>query len=222
MKTTRRILTVLAVAGLFVAPPAALADRPEVSKSPPFWTFAAPPPAGQTKLLRTRYGLGAMFRTTGLTPGNVVTLWIMFFDNPEACAIPHACNPGDIGTPGVRFDFHYAGGRIVRRNRTTVIGFLPVGELSTSGWAEMAEIGQAPPFFVTPLTNPEGAQVTLAIHDHGPAQRGRTLYEQLTSYLGGCVLPFLGDPGGFAQSASDLPANPGECSTIQVAFHNPE
>ena len=76
--------------------------------------------------------------------------------------------------------------------------------------------------WVTPLTNPDGAQVTLAIHDHGPAQSGRTLYEQLTSYRGGCVLPFLGDFGGFAQSASDLPANPGECSTIQVAFHNPE
>ena len=222
MKTTLKILALLATAGLFVAPSAAMADRPAVSKSPPIWTFAAPPPAGQTRLLRTNHGLGAMFRTTGLTPGNVVTLWIMFFDNPEACTVPGACNPADdIGKPGVRFDFHYAGGRIVRRNWTTVFGFLPVGELSTSGWAEMAEIGAVPPFFVAPLTNPHGAQVTLAIHDHGPAQRGRTLYEQLTSYLGGCRLPFLGDAGGFAQSASDLPANAGDCSTIQMAFHNP-
>ena len=53
------------------------------------------------------------------------------------------------------------------------------------------------------------------------AQQGATLYEQLTSYLGGCVLPFLGDAAGFAQSPADLPANPGECSTIQLAFHNP-
>ncbi len=222
MKTIRRMLALIVTAGFFVGPTAAVAGGPAVSVSPPIWTFPAPPPEGKTKLLRTRYGLGAMFRTTGLTPGNVVTLWIMFFDNPEACTTPGACDPAvDIGKPGVRFDFHYAGGRIVRRARTTVLGFLPVGEMSTSGWAEMAEIGLAPPFFATPLTNPQGAQVPLAIHDHGPAQRGSTLYEQLTSYLGGCELPFLGDAGGFAQSAADLPANPGECSTIQLAFHNP-
>ena len=222
MKTTRITLTLLAIAIFVTAPTAGVAGGLEVSKSPPIWTFAAPPPAGKTKLFRTDHGLGAMFRTTGLTPGNVVTLWIMFFDNPEACTNPGACDPAlDIGKPGVRFDFHYAGGRIVRRNRTLVLGYLPVGEMSTSGWAEMAEIGLAPPFFATPLTNPKGAQVTLAIHDHGPAQLGTTLYEQLTSYLGGCELPFLGDAGGFAQSAADLPANPGECSTIQLAFHNP-
>lgn len=222
MKTTRITLTLAAAALFAVSPTPGVAGGAKLSKSPPIWTFPAPPPAGMTKLLRSDRGLGAMFWTNGLTPGNVVTLWIMFFDNPEACTTPGACNPAvDIGKPGVRFDFHYAGGRIVRGNRTIMLGFLPVGELSTSGWAEMAEIGRAPPFFATPLTNPKGAQVTLAVHDHGPAQSGRTLYEQLTSYLGGCKLPFLGDAGGFAQSAADLPANPGECSTIQVAFHNP-
>lgn len=222
MKITRNMLTLLAVAGFMAAPTTAIAGAPSVSKSPPIWTFAAPPPAGQTMLIRTRHGLGATFRTTGLTPGNVVTLWIMFFDNPEACTVPGACDPAlDIGLPGVRFDFHYAGARLVRRARTTVIGFLPVGELSTSGWAELVDIGGAPDSFVTPLTNPFGAQVTLAIHDHGPAQQGAALYAQLTSYLGGCVLPFLGDASGFAQSAADLPANPGECSTTQLAFHNP-
>jgi len=222
MKTTCTLLALFAVAGFVVSPTAAVADGYHVSKSPPIWTFAAPPPAGQTKLLRTRHGLGALFRTSGIPAGHVVTLWIMFFDNPEACTVKYACNPEvDIGKPGVRFDFHYAGARIVRRARTIVFGYLPVGELSTSGWAEMVEIGAAPPFFVTPLTNPMGAQVTLAIHSHGPAQRGRTLYEQLTSYLGGCNLPFLGDDAGFAQSATDIPANEGECSTIQLAFHNP-
>ncbi len=222
MKTTRLMLALIASAAFAIAPSVGVAGGLDVSKSPPIWTFPATPPAGQTKLLRTDHGLGAMFRTTGLTPGNVVTLWIMFFDNPEACTIPGACDPAvDIFRPGVRFDFHYAGGRIVRRHRTIVIGYLPVGEMSTSGWAELGAAGAGPGFLATPLTNPRGAQVTLAIHDHGPAQRGRTLYEQLTSYLGGCVLPFLGDAGGFAQSSADLPANPGECSTIQLAFHNP-
>lgn len=223
MKTNRKLLTFIAVAGFIAAPTAAVAGGYKVSKSPPIWTFQAPPPAGQTKLLRTRHGLGAIFRTSGLVPGNVVTLWIMFFDNPEACTMQYACDPAvDIGKEGVRFDFHYAGARIVRRARTLLLGYVPVGELSTSGWAEMVEIGAAPPHFVTPLTNPMGAQVTLAIHDHGPAQRGRVLYEQLSSYLGGCDFPFFtADPGGFAAGAHEIPAKKGECATIQLAFHNP-
>lgn len=85
----------------------------------------------------------------------------------------------------------------------------------------LAAIGAAPPFFVTPLTNPSGAQVILALHSHGPAQTGQTLANQMSSYLGGCVLPFLGDAGGFAESSADIPASRGECSTIQVAFHFP-
>lgn len=214
MKQTRNLLASLALATLVAVPTAAMAGGKNLSKSPPFWTFEAPPPPGSTDLVRTKHGLFAKFRTTGLPAGHAVTLWIMFFDNPEACAVPYACNPdADVGQPGVRFDFHYAGARIVRRNRTTFWGYLPINELSTSGFAEIG----APP---TPLTNPKGAQVILALHSHGPAQQGAALYEQLTSYLGGCNLPFLGDANGFAQSFSDVPANEGECSTVQVSFHS--
>lgn len=224
MKTIPRLLILLAAVGLTSSPAVSLADD-HVSTSPPFWTFMAPPPAGATKLVRTPNGLTAQFKTSGLMAGHAVTLWIMFFDNPEACTTPYACDPDeDIGRPGVRFDFHYAGGHIVNGRRTTLTGHLRVGEISTSGWAELVALGgpAAPPaFFVTPLTNPLGAQVILAIHSHGPAQRGRTLAEQLSSYIGGCELPFLGDAAGFAQSSGDVPANVGECSTIQVAFHDP-
>ena len=222
MKTVRILLTIFAVTIGIVGPTTATADGSHATTSPPFWTFAAVPPVGETRLIRTTNGLTAQFKTTGLTAGRAVTLWIMFFDNPEACLNPGACDPDvDIGRPGVRFDFHYAGGHIVNGRKTTIAGHLQVGELSTSGWAELVEIGGAPPFFVTPLTNPLGAQVTLALHSHGPAQSGSTLKAQMSSYLGGCQLPFLGDAAGFAQSPSDIPALPGECSTIQLAFHAP-
>lgn len=220
MNTTRTLLTFLAVAAFSVAPTSASADADHVSKSPPIWTYAAPPPAGMTKLIRTPQGLTAQFRTTGLTAGHAVTLWIMFFDNPEACANSGACDFSDIGAPGVRFDFHYASGHIVNNRTSTLSGHVQVGELSTSGFAELVEIGGAPSSFVTALTNPLGAQVILALHSHGPAQSGETLVEQMSSYLGGCQLPFLGE-GGFASSADDIPAAPGECSTIQLAFHAP-
>lgn len=222
MKTLRILLTTLGIAIAIAGPTSASAGGSQVTASPPFWTFAAPPPDGETRLIRTNNGLTAQFKTTGLTAGHAVTMWIMFFDNPEACLVSGACDPDvDIGRPGVRFDFHYASGHIVNDNKTTIAGHLQVGELSTSGWAELVAIGGAPPFFVTPLTNPFGAQVILALHSHGPAQTGQTLKEQMSSYLGGCNLPFLGDAAGFAQSTDHIPAEAGECSTIQVAFHMP-
>lgn len=221
MKSIRLLVAIIGSGLLVVSSGVALASE-HTSSSPPFWTFFAPPPAGETKLIRSPQGLTAQFKTTGLTAGHAVTLWIMFFDNPEACLIPGACNPGDIGRNGVRFDFHYAGGHVVNGRNTTITGHLQTGETSTSGWAELAAIGAAPPFFVTPLTNPEGAQVILALHSHGPAQTGQLLAEQMSSYLGGCDFPFpTADPGGFAGSTDEIPAVPGECATIQLAFHNP-
>lgn len=225
MNTSKILLAIVGAGLVFASSNTALASD-HVSSSPPFWTFFAAPPAGKTKLIRSPQGLTAQFKTTGLTAGHVVTLWIMFFDNPEACWAgepqERECNPGDIGKPGVRFDYHYAGGHIVNGRKTTIAGHLQVGETSTSGWAELVEIGAAPPFFVTPLTNPSGAQVILALHSHGPAQTGQTLAEQMSSYLGGCNFPFFtADPGGFAGGVHEIPAVPGECATIQVAFHNP-
>lgn len=222
MKITRNLLTLIAVTGFIVSPTAAIADASPKSTSLPIWTYGDPVPNANTSLVRTPNGLTAQFATTGLTAGHAVTLWIMFFDNPEACASPGQCDLGvDVGGPG-NFDFHYVGGHIVNSAKTTLSGHLKTGELSTSGFAELVALGGpgAPPeSFITPLTNPLGAQVILAVHSHGPADTGEALVEQMSSYLGGCAL-FLG-PGGFAGSASDIPANPGECSTIQLAFHNP-
>jgi len=213
MKKIFTLLVSFSLISLMAAPTAAVGGG-HVSKSPAFWTFGVGP-VGSTKLVRTRNGLTGQFKTTGLTAGHAVTLWIMFFDNPEACTVPGFCNPDiDIGREGVRFDFHYAGGHIVNDSKTTLTGHVRVGELSTSGWAEIG----AP--FATALTNPMGAQVILAIHSHGPAQRGRNLAAQMSSYTGGCDLPFLGDAAGFATGWQDVPDETGECSTIQIALHS--
>ncbi|WP_405226713.1 hypothetical protein [Lentisalinibacter sediminis] len=196
------------------------------SSSPVFWMWEFPPAAtavGTSSLLRTRNGLNARFQTTGLPAGHAVTLWIMFFNNPRACrpaGAPCAANPDNIN-PSTGFDFHYVGGHIVNANKTTIAGHLSVGELSTSGWAELAGTGALTPL-PTPLTNPLGAEVILAIHSHGPAATGQLLKEQTSSYLGGCILPFLGDPmSGFALGPGDVPAISGECSTIQQSLHLP-
>lgn len=215
MKKTTMYFAGLALAMIATMPTTALAGGGKnFSQSKPIWTFDAPPPPGKSNLVRARHGLFAKFKASGIPAGSAVTLWIMFFDNPEACLVPYGCTlQDDAEREGVRFDFHYAGARIVRGSRTIFWGYLPINELSTSGFAELG----APP---TPLTNPKGAQVVTALHSHGPAQWGPVLYEQLTSYLGGCEM-ILGNANGFAESFSDIPANVGECSTIQLAFHNP-
>ena len=219
----KRILTLLvsiSLISLMAAPTAAVGDG-HMSKSPAFWTWmVGTSPAGMTKLVRTKNGLTGQVKTTGLTAGHAVTLWIMFYNNPENCGFyeggtPGVCTDVDTLIPATGFDFHYAGGHIVNDATTTLTGHVRVGELSTSGWAEIG----VP--FATPLTNPMGAPVILAVHSHGPAQRGQTLAAQMSSYTGGCGFPFLGDAAGFATGWQDVPDETGECSTIQLAFHIP-
>ena len=210
MKTIRSLLTLLSAACL-AASPAAVADGAVKSEEPVFWTFDVPGEVvGTSKLVRTKHGVTAEIATTGLTAGHAVTMWIVFFNNPEACAGP-VCDPAvDGGNPAVGFDFHYGAGHIVNEKTTTLSGHLRAGETSTSGGAEVG--GTA-----IPLLNPFGAQVWLAVHSHGPAQTGQILVDQMSSFLGGCDV-LLG-PGGFAASPADFPDVVGECTTFQLAFH---
>lgn len=227
MKTKRLLACLLATASLAALPGTATLADDQVSAAPALWAWGELVPASQTKLVRSRHGLTGQFKTPELVAGHAVTLWIMFFDNPEACATS-PCSPfgfeigGDIGRPGVNFDFHYAGGHIVNGRNTTLTGHLRAGEMSTSGWAEYSSVIPPVGGLAAPLTRPMDAEVILAIHSHGPAQTGQTLVEQMNSYLGGCVLPWKGDPAtGFARSRMDIPTAAGECATLQIAFHFP-
>jgi len=211
MKTIRKMLTLLAVACLIVSP-AAIAGGSAKSEAPVYWTFDLfGEVVGSSKIVRTKNGITAQVKTTGLIAGHAMTMWIIFFNNPEECAGP-VCDPAvDGGNALTGFDFHYAAGHIVNGNETTLSGHLQVGELSTSGLAELG----APP---TALVNPQGAQVAVAVHSHGPAQTGQNLAAQLSSFLGGCFQGLLG-PGGIAADTGDIPVAAGECSTIQLAPH---
>lgn len=213
MKKSNYLVCLVATA--LAVPFAAANAGDHVSSEPAYNWWDNTTPVGTTKVVRSPNGISAVFKTSGLPAGHVMTLWIMFFDNPSACAAsPGPCTLADAGNPATGFDFHYAGGHIVNGNKSTISGHLRVGELSTSGWAEVGETG-----LVSPLTNPLTAEVILAIHSHGPAATGQLLKAQASSYLGGCDL-FLG-PGGFAANAGDVPVNPGECSTIQNSAHLP-
>ena len=198
---------------LFGCALAATASAEHQSTSTAYWWWDNASPVGSTSLIRTPGGITAKFETTGLPAGHAMTLWIMAFNNPTEC-LTTPCTLADAGNPAVEFDFHYAGGHITNGAKSTITGYLRVGDVSGSGWAE---VGVEP--LVAALTNPIGAEVVLAIHSHGPALAGKDLASQISSYLGGCA-EFLG-PGGFAASATDIPALPGECSTIQSSLHLP-
>ena len=208
MKTIRKLLTVLSVACLVVSP-AAIAGGSAKSEAPVFQTYDGQV-VGTSKVVRTKHGITAQIKTTGLTAGHAMTMWIIFFNNPDACA-GDVCDPAvDGANAEAGFDFHYASGHVVNGNKTTLSGHLRAGETSTSGGVEVG--GSA-----VPLLNPFGAQVWLAVHSHGPAQTGQTLKEQMSSFLGGCDV-LLG-PGGIAALEEHVPVNDGECSTFQLAMH---
>lgn len=212
MKTIRKLLTVLSVACLVVSP-AAIADGSAKSEAPVFLTYdIGGEVVGNSKVVRTNNGVSAQIKTSGLPAGHAMTMWIIFFNNPLACA-DVVCDPAvDGGNPATGFDFHYGAGHVVNGNNTTLSGFLQAGETSTSGGAEVG--GTA-----VPLLNPHGAQIWLAVHSHGPAQTGQILAAQMSSFLGGCDM-LLG-PGGIAASEADIPGDEdvGKCTTFQLAFH---
>jgi hypothetical protein len=202
-KATKLVITAILV---LTAGTGAIADGGHRSTTDVYWWWGEGP-VGTSQVVRTPGGLSVRLQAGHLPAGHAMTLWVMFFDNPAACSTS-PCTLADIGNPDVGFDFHYAGGNIANGNKTTISGHIRVGELGTSGWAEVGATGAA-----VALSNPMGAEVALAVHSHGPAQQGMVLAEQMSSYLGGCDV-FLG-PGGFAASMGDVPGNPGECSTIQ-------
>lgn len=205
----------------FLASPDAQAAAPantgsQITVSPAVWGWGEPTD-GTTRLVRRDSGLSATFHAVDLPPGQVVTLWFIVFNNPSAC-VASPCGPPDIfenAPGGPAADFHWGGGTIVGGSgKANLGGHLAVGDTSGSG---LLEIGF--PEYLSPLTDPWNAEVHLVVHSHGPKQTGADLKSQLNSFTGGCYLGFLGNAFGIAQGFDDIPAQEGECSSLQDSIH---
>jgi len=189
-----------------IAGPAPMSTSPAYN----FWDPANA--AGTSTLVRTSHGVSFTYKTDGLTPGQVVTVWVVVFNNPDACAT-RPCTFADMGAgnPAAESDFLWGGGHVIGGSGTGSFGgHLRMGDASGSG---LAEIGGTAVGLLNPLT----AEIQLALHSHGPAVPGLVLKAQLTSFLGGCQV-FLG-PDGIADGPEDMPVNVGECSTFQGSIH---
>jgi hypothetical protein len=187
------------------------AGSPHSTTSPVYWNWDPVNAAGSSTLTRAPNGVSFTYHTAPLPAGQVVTVWIVVFNNPEYCATRPCSAPADVMNPDVQADFLYGGGHVIGGSgRGNFGGHLRVGDASGSG---LAEIGGP----ATGLLDPYKPDIQLALHSHGPAQSGQVLKAQLTSFLGGCVT-FLG-ADGIATGPQDMPTAPGECSTFQYSDH---
>lgn len=225
------VVLVLVLAGSVMAKPGAKVTRSDV-----YWTWDVGNPdntAGNSMVIRMNKSRGVFisYRPTGLTPGNAVTGWAMVFNKPELCEPAFDCDPTDmfhpehVGEQGpAEGDFLLTTGQVVGKNgKASLSAFIEAGDNSGSGLAEVIcpEAYEDGTGCTGGLTNVDGALIIAGTHDHGPAQSGQTLEEQISTFLGGCVGPFNGNDFGFAMEAADVPDADGECSTIQVSPHMP-
>jgi hypothetical protein len=102
------------------------------------------------------------FQPIAPVPGTpeIFTGWFFYFNNPENCAVPHACVPPPGGHPGPN-DFTRASGGVYNFAGHAVSGG---GTLTLVGHIE---VGDAPFGGPAPLDNPTGAEVHLAVAPHG-------------------------------------------------------
>jgi hypothetical protein len=204
-------LLVLAVTLLSITP-AMAGEKAVRSTANVYWNWDTVNPVGTSEITRSSSGITAVFKTSGLPAGHAYTLWMVFFNNPELCSVPLACTaPAEVGSPVIGSDFHFVAGTIVGGSgNLTVAGHLKIGDISGSGLVELGNTG-------FPLVEPFKAQVVLAIHSHGPKLTGPGLKSQISSFLGGCEV-FLG-PDGVGTGPEHIPAQVGECSTLQFSAH---
>jgi hypothetical protein len=196
------------------------ADGAAISTADVHWWFDHETAIGSSILVRSESGVTAVVETSGLPAGHAMTLWVIFFNRPEACdsspcadleAAPDELL-ADLFAPSVEADFHVGSGLVTGAGARVVFGgHLAIDDLTGSGRAEIGfDEG-------VPLLDPARAEVLLAIHSHGPKLHGRDLKAQISSYLGGCAT-FLGE-AGFATGPDEVPDSQNECATIQYSLH---
>jgi hypothetical protein len=209
------VLVVLVALLLTTAMPAAgaPADRstgPVFTLPPPF----PPSVAGSSTVTRTDHGVSITFESSGLTPGHVVTLWLIVANDPQACeaGIPglSRCGPGDHLEGRGELSVHHGTGRVVGDDGTVAIGaHLRHGDTSRALFE--GEPG---------LIDPRGAEVILVLKTHGPRIPG-AVADQFRTFAGGCADQTT--PPGLTPNEALL-GRPGDndCAELQFSVHSPD
>ena len=129
---------------------------------------------GEATITRNAHGATANVQTTGLTSGNVYSLWWVVFGNPEECTGP--CDATDLLNPLVNGGAANVGGHVVGGSGKAGYGArLNVGDLIPTGNT-----------FNNTFDDVLGSEFHLVVRNHGPALTGEQLAEQLSEFNGGC------------------------------------
>jgi hypothetical protein len=91
---------------------AAPAGQQHVTTAPAYWNWDPATPAGSSMLVRTEAGLSFTYSASSLPAGQVVTVWIVVFNNPENCSTSPCSMPADVFNPDTHADFLYGGGHV--------------------------------------------------------------------------------------------------------------
>jgi hypothetical protein len=158
----RRLLAMLALVGLLSVLAIARAGAATQTTSPVVTIGDPAVVVGSSTLIRTSNGISMDLQTTRLPAGDAVTIWWMVFNHPEACISGAAtdgprCGMADMGNPAADLSVLYAAGHVI--GASGVASF--AGQLAVDD-ASGAIMGSG-------LHDPAGADVTLVVHDHGPA-----------------------------------------------------
>jgi len=159
-------------------------------------------------LVSTEDGIAGVFTTKDLVPGHVYTMWVAIMNKPEACELKDTdhCTVKDVllRSEAVDSDVTYGDGVIAAADGTAIFRtFIPTGALGYS-W-----LGNG-------LSNPTGAEIHFALHDHGPMIAGEVL-DMMSTPRGGCTEDSL--PKLWPASARAVgKAGPNKCTMAQVAI----
>ena len=167
------------------------------------------PEVGSCWLSRNSRGITLMFSTSEIPVGHAVTLWLVIFNNPTACAEGvGACRGvnGDPENPDVEGDILYVDGFIAGQGPQTFGAEVEVGGESDSYLVELR--GKGTP---SGLLNPMTAEFHVFVRSHGPAIEGLE-DEMIRTFDGGC------DPRLQLQ-VGEWPDAPGECAVLFAAIH---
>ncbi len=170
----RKLLVILALVGLLSALIIGHASAATTSTSPVVTMEDSAMVVGSSTLTRTGSGISMDLHTTQLPTGDAVTIWWMIFNHPEACVSGATtggprCGMADMDNPAADLSVLYAAGHVIDGSGVADFG----GRLGVDD-ADGAIMG-------TGLHDPAGADVTLVVHDHGPADPA-TVSEQIHTF----------------------------------------
>ena len=175
-----------------------------MSWTPPSGMSPGPIEGTSAILEKGPFGAAMAIKSSGLRPGDVVTIWWVAIQNQQICKA-NPCTPKEVMGNGMGSDSVVglaAGGVVAEDGTISLASFLPKGKVEGN-------------FFDTIFHSPETAEYHLPMHNHGPLDPS-IAEEMLTSFRGGCSDESL--PPYYPETAlTDGAKGSFNCKTVQVA-----